>query len=50
MLNVCTLDMIDLGFFLEKSLSQVFCRIKLRKKDLEIYIYFLLKKVIVILR
>ena len=49
MLNVCTLDMIDLVFFLEKSLSQVFGRIKLRKKDLEIYIYFLLKKVIVIL-
>ena len=39
-------NMIDLGLFIEKSLSQVFSRIKLHnKKDLEIF-FFLLKKVI----
>ena len=42
--------MIDLGLFFEKSLSQVFGRTKLQKKDLEIYFFVLLKKVIAILR
>ena len=34
-------SMIDLGFIsLEKSLSEVFGRIELHKKDLEIYFFF----------
>ena len=44
-----TLNFLDGNFFLEKSISQVFGRKKLHKKDLEIYI-FKLKKVISIKR
>ena len=35
MIHICTLSMIDLGiFFLEKSLSEIFGRIKLHKKGI----------------
>ena len=48
--NICgywVLSMINLGLFVEKSLSEVFGRIK---KDLEIFFCLLLKKVISIKR
>ena len=45
----CAVDMIDLGLFIEKFLSQVFGRIKLHKKGSK-NIFLLLKKVITILR
>ena len=49
--TVCTIDMIELGLFKDKFLSQVFGLLKLPKKgSINIYIYILLKKVIEILR
>ena len=50
LLLLCTVNIIDLGFFFEKSLSQVFGRTKLQKKDLAIYFFVLLRKVIAVLK